>query len=220
MTYGSDHAAASDALAWLLSRRADEDPADDVAIEACRAAILTAARERCEQAIRRGSFHGPLYLSRSTSPEVSLLVTRGPVMLVRLLETYELPRNAPVALTDALTWKQPGPALQAWQTAARASFLATQSMVADTGSVSSPSSAWAAVADSADLVAAICLLDRKGPGAGANASWLLTEELLLVARHVGVVAADSGSDGRSTPWIGRTVRRQQSSCPLAISPAA
>lgn len=194
MRYGTEHATSCDALSWLMLHPEPPRPHERSTVLTCRAAVLIAAAERCELAIRGPDMGAPFYQSWTARPQVAALVSKGPETLLRLLKRYERFPDDTVALSDTLSWGNPSRTLRTWQAAARASFLATQTAVADRAWAAAPRAAWAAVGDSADLVGAICLLDRRQPVVETSRLWVAREELLIVARHVGVLASGDAAE--------------------------
>jgi hypothetical protein len=203
MTYGEYQEVAAAAIARLLRNDAPVPEADRTLVLAARAQVVATLNERMDH-LGAGRSRDEVSNRRSTHASVVLHPLH---QLSRLIDDVETPAWGGAAPSDVLrSSEEPQRGVgECWRTAARGLFLATSELTrADRQPwLSHPEAGWPLVADLADVIEGLVLLDARLGDTGVLPVIPLQRTLahLLVASDVGRLArlrrGDLVADGAS-----------------------
>jgi hypothetical protein len=201
MTYGMHHDRSAGALAWLVHNIEPPEPDDVPAVFTCRAALINSAQRRLDRALLGADAESVVPGYRGYRRDLRGLVSASPLLLAELLREVPRLEGHAIALTDVLARQPPGQSRQVWVEAARHATLATETVLSSAAWMGRPGRAWQIVADVADVVEAVVLLDSRLAPVAASldarwARWCRRESgsLRVVARQASILARSAELD--------------------------
>ena len=220
MRYGFHHARAADALTWLLNNPVDLAANEIPGVLTCRSALISTHARRLELAVRGADVERQLFGIRQRRPDLRGIAQTSPAIMAELLTDVPRHEEHILALSDVLRVEDPSPTLQAWIAAARHATLATETVASSRAWASRPGQAWQVVADAADSIEALDILDGRLAKSTEQVlpEWAAVHRgqsapLRLVARH----SASLARSGELDPTTDGLVRHEAVTRPLQLS---